>query len=133
MEGQKKNESSGVPAPRKFQQQWSTDTKYKEWLQYDANKQHMTWSFCIKTNKKNPFTTGCTNFRTSTLKRHMSSSDHVNAMIDSFEQLNFRRTVETAMDNIITITLCLLSSEYYYHQFVCLLIYYCPLSFDIDP
>ena len=62
----------------------------------------------------------------------MSSSDHVNAMIDSFEQLNFRRTVETAMDNIITITLCLLSSEYYYHHFVCLLIYYCPLSFDID-
>jgi hypothetical protein len=33
IEGQKKNESSGVPAPRKFQQQWSTDTKYKEWLQ----------------------------------------------------------------------------------------------------
>jgi hypothetical protein len=30
IEGQKKNESSGsvgVPAPRKFQQQWSTDTK----------------------------------------------------------------------------------------------------------
>jgi hypothetical protein len=38
IEGQKKNESlgsapAGVPAPRKFQQQWSTDTKYKEWLQ----------------------------------------------------------------------------------------------------
>ena len=43
IEGQKKNElsgSAGVPAPRKFQQQWSTDTKYKEWLQNDANKQH---------------------------------------------------------------------------------------------
>jgi hypothetical protein len=39
VEGQKKNESSGVPAPRKFQQQWSTDTKYKERLQYDAKKQ----------------------------------------------------------------------------------------------
>ena len=30
IEGQKNNESSGVPAPCKFQQQWS-DTKYKEW------------------------------------------------------------------------------------------------------
>ena len=48
----KKNESSGVAASRKFQQQWSTDTKYKEWLQYNANKQHMTCSFCTKTNKK---------------------------------------------------------------------------------
>jgi hypothetical protein len=58
IEGQKKNESSGsagVPAPRKFQQQWSTDTKYMEWLQYDANKQHMTCSFCIKTNLKKSF------------------------------------------------------------------------------
>ena len=100
----KKNESSGsagVPAPRKFQQQWSTDTKYKEWLQYDANKQHMTCSFCIKTNKKYPFTTGCTNFRTSTLTRHMSLSDHVNAMIDSVEQLNFRRTVETEIQTLL--------------------------------
>jgi hypothetical protein len=84
-EGQKKNESSGsagVPAPRKFQQQWSTDTKYKEWLQYDANKQHMTCSFCIKTNKQNPSLCVC------------------------------------CLLNIITITLCLLSSEYYYHHFV---------------
>jgi len=55
IEDQKKNElsgSAGIHAPRKFQQQWSTDTKYKKWLQYDANKQHMTCSFCIKTNKK---------------------------------------------------------------------------------
>lgn len=54
IEGQKKNESSvsaGVPAPHKFQQQWSTDTKYKEWLQYDANKQHMTCPIFISSTK----------------------------------------------------------------------------------
>lgn len=84
---------------RKFQHQWTTDSKYKEWLQYDPKDEQMTCSVCIKTNKKNPFTQGCRNFRTSTLTRHMSSSDHVNAMKDSVEQVNFRRTIETAMDD----------------------------------
>ena len=32
IEGQKKNESSGVPAPRKFQQQWSSEYYYHHFV-----------------------------------------------------------------------------------------------------
>lgn len=87
-------------APRKpFQKTWLTDSKYKDWLLYDEKKNHMTCSFCIKSKRQNPFTVGCTNYRTSTLTRHMSSADHVNSMKDSVEQVNFRRTYETAFEN----------------------------------
>ena len=56
-------EPKAKAARRKFQSIWLE--KYK-WLRYD-NTKGMLCSICIECSKANPFTSGCTNFRTSTL------------------------------------------------------------------
>ena len=48
------------------------------WLQYEAGK--MTCKFCVTEGKDNPFTSGCTNFRHSTLLRHAKSVQHKAAL-----------------------------------------------------
>lgn len=74
---------------RQFQVKWLTDDRFKNWLVYDEKNASMTCRICTKMSKKNPFTTGCTNFRTSTLIRHQTSADHTNAISDTSEQSNF--------------------------------------------
>lgn len=81
---------------RDFQQKWLTDHRYKSWLLYDESKHVMRCSLCISTGKTNPFVTGCCNYRTSTLNRHMSSVDHTNAVVDKVEQSQFKKKVQTA-------------------------------------
>ena len=49
--------------------------------------------------KTNPFTTGCTNFRTSTLLRHQSLTDQSNALCEKEQQQTFRQAVKTAFDS----------------------------------
>jgi len=63
-------------ARRNFQSTWLE--KFK-WLQYD-NTEGMLCSICIESSKANPFTSGCINFRTSTLTRHIESQDHQNVL-----------------------------------------------------
>ncbi|CAH3165870.1 unnamed protein product [Porites evermanni] len=77
-------------AKRNFQDSWLE--KYK-WLKYDPPKDHsLTFcSCCQQSGKSNPFTTGCINYGTSTLVRHIESQDHRNAlqeieMTESFQE-----------------------------------------------
>lgn len=83
---------------REFQSKWLKDERFKNWLIHDDNKSVMQCSLCLKMGKKNPFVTGCMNFRTSTLERHMSSSDHQNALTDQRSQSSFQASFKSAFD-----------------------------------
>ena len=50
------------------------------------------------TGKRNPFVTGCHNFKTSTLDRHMSSADHVNSLFDRKQADKLKSTVHSLYD-----------------------------------
>ena len=69
-------EPKAKAARRNFQSIWLE--KYK-WLRYD-NTKGMLCSICIESSKANPFTSGCTYFRTLTLTRHIESQDHQNTL-----------------------------------------------------
>ena len=71
---QSSEQKSNLPK-QNFQQSWLK--KYK-WLKFDPPK-GMFCSLCQKSKKSNPFTTGCANYRTSTLVCHIESQDHQNA------------------------------------------------------
>lgn len=52
----------------------------------------MFYSCCQQSGKSNPFTSGCINYRISTLVRHIESQDHRNAlqeieMAESFQEI----------------------------------------------
>ena len=61
---------------RRFQEKWLS--LYK-WLKYDDNA--MFCKVCIDRNRQNTFTTGSTNFRTSSLNEHMKGIDHKTALM----------------------------------------------------
>ena len=67
------SEPKAKVAKRNFQDTWLK--KYK----YDPLK-GMFCSCCQQSGKSNPFTSGCINYRTSTLVRHVESQDHRNAL-----------------------------------------------------
>ena len=46
------------------------------WLKYDEAKYAMYCTLCQDNGKTNSFTAGNSNFRTSTLKKHVVHSDH---------------------------------------------------------
>ena len=62
-------EQKAKAARRNFQSTWLE--KFK-WLRYD-NTKSLLRSICIGSSKANPFTSGCINFRTSTLTYHAES------------------------------------------------------------
>ena len=64
----------------KFNIRWLNDYS---WLKHDSEK-GMLCELCIRFGKHSSFTTGCTNFRTSSLTRHAESSEHRNALLASF-------------------------------------------------
>ncbi|KAH3787823.1 hypothetical protein DPMN_165952 [Dreissena polymorpha] len=55
---------------RGFQRIWLTNERFKSWLSYDKKENQMKCTLCVSTGKINPFVSGCSNFRTSTLDRH---------------------------------------------------------------
>lgn len=67
----------------------------------------MTCTVCIKTGKKNPFTTGCTNYQHSTLTRHESSNDHR----DGLKNLALQKNFQTALRNVSGQDICLQSMK----------------------
>ena len=69
--------------------------KTYSWLMYEDGK-GMLCDLCLKSSKKNPFTAGCTNYRTSTLARHLESHDHTQAMRDSVHQSEFTNAESAA-------------------------------------
>ena len=107
-------EPNAKAARRNFQSTWLE--KYK-WLRCD-NTKGMLCSICIESSKANPFTCGCTNYRTSTLSRHIESQDHQNALKEVQMASNFQRAVvnsvtfqEKAVVSALR-TVYLLSKEY---------------------
>lgn len=75
---------------RNFQQRWLQD---HAWLRYTDGK--MFCHFCQQANKNNPFgQKGCVNFRTSTLTRHLSSTDHKNALQEENMRAKFTSSQE---------------------------------------
>ena len=74
------NDQSSEPKSKlpegNFQQSWLE--KYK-WLKFDPLK-GMFCSLCQKSKKSIPFTTGCANYRTSTLVCHIERQDHQNTI-----------------------------------------------------
>ena len=67
--------SSGCVKPsqsKTFKKSW-----LKKWPWLKLNERGlMLCTLCIKHNKFNTLTAGCSNYRTSTLERHIASSDH---------------------------------------------------------
>ena len=83
------SEPKAKVAKRSFQDSWLE--KYK-WLKYDPPK-GMFCSCCQQSEKLNPFTSGCTNYRTSTLVRHIESQDHRNALQEDEMANSFQEAV----------------------------------------
>ena len=94
------DESSSVSKKVKydhtFQQEWLEDWP---WLRHDTKG--MSCYLCIKHKKRNTMTTGhCNNYRTSTIDRHVESTDHITAkraeaLSRDFEQVSRFRLVKT--------------------------------------
>ena len=92
-------ETQSVSAKKRdFQRKWLDDSRFKNWLTYDDEKNVMQCRSCISTGKRNPFVTGCQNFKTSTLDRHMSSADHLNSLLDRKQADQLNSTVHSLYD-----------------------------------
>ena len=73
---QESKASSSTSTVRKLRPAWKN---VNPWLQYDKEK-GMSCSICAKHQKNNAFTKGTTNFRSSTLERHVAHHDHADAL-----------------------------------------------------
>lgn len=84
-----KNAAGNQEKP-KFQTKW---LKLNPWLTYDAEKDIMRCKLCIKCNFSNSMALGCNNFKTTTLTRHIDSSDHKRALRAETERENLEKTI----------------------------------------
>ena len=90
---------------RKFQSNWLTTFP---WLRYDSEKNAMTCDVCVKCKRNNTFTHGNQNFKTSSLKDHIKSTDHQTALIVPNLQDNLKKSQEkqqSGKDRAVTIAL----------------------------
>lgn len=78
---------------RKFNTRWLSDYS---WLKHDSEK-GMLCELCICFGKQSSFTTGCTNFRASSLTRHAESAEHRNALLASNMQTDLKRAMARAL------------------------------------
>lgn len=62
------------------------------WLRYNENTNTMTCNLCLRSIQRNTFTFGNKNFKTSSLKDHIKSSDHQTAMIVHSLQENLKKS-----------------------------------------
>lgn len=85
----------GPVVVKKFQPKWLT--LYNTWLRYDSHENRMFCELCKKSGLKNAMTEGTSNFRTSTLNRHVTSADHQRALIAPFEKTNLKKAVNKAL------------------------------------
>ncbi len=79
---------------RRFQKEWLQ--KYS-WLRFSPEKNAMFCSICSDRAVVNPFTTGCQNWRTSTLQRHVASAEHRQTVRDQTAEANMARILDKAM------------------------------------
>lgn len=70
--GKKKRDRSRESPMKNFQAGW---IKIWPWLELNENEA-MVCKYCTVNNQTNAFTVGCTNFRTSSVRRHAGTRDH---------------------------------------------------------
>lgn len=76
-----------------FQNSWK-----KDWPWLDTNeKGEMLCKYCIENKVSNSFTTGCTNFRTSTLARHVTTTDHKLSVVARSQGKSLEKTVKNVI------------------------------------
>ena len=72
------NQKTQKSISRKFQHKWLV---LYPWLKYTNESNLMTCRVCINAGRKNMFTEGSKNFKTSALSDHQKSNDHQTALI----------------------------------------------------
>ena len=90
-------ETSATKKPKfdhQFQEKWRAKWA---WLVKNDDGIGMTCDICSKCDKSNSFTTGCTNFRTSTIERHVITHDHQEAVKAQTMQRGF---LQASLDNL---------------------------------
>ncbi|KAJ8381380.1 hypothetical protein SKAU_G00021580 [Synaphobranchus kaupii] len=68
---------------------------------------------CINKSKANSFTSGCDNFRTSTLERHVKSKDHRDALMESDGEKAMQSMLQRAMNEDEEATIKALQTVYF--------------------
>ena len=76
----------------KFQGKWLQENA---WMNFENGKMFCT--ICKEQGKDNALSSGCTNFRTSTLKRHIQSSDHTKAVREHSMHTEFQQASVNAL------------------------------------
>ena len=89
------NEKGNLP---KCQKQAKWLKSYGNWLKYDEEKNQMYCTLCQEGKLKNTMAQGTNNFKTTTIDRHLKSSDHRTAL--SFPKA--KQDMSTAIDNADT-------------------------------
>ena len=74
-----------------FQESWK-----QKWPWIKNTESGMFCTLCEKHKKCNKFTTGCKNFRTSTLERHIVSVDHQHSVSEEAMREDFSKAVTVA-------------------------------------
>lgn len=88
METLDRDGKTGAPK-RKFNSNWT-----KIWLYLKDNK--MYCKECLKGGKTNSFTEGCITFRTSSINRHESTSDHTTCV----QSVNLKADMQKAIKRV---------------------------------
>lgn len=79
-------------AAKSFCQSWLQEFK---WLEYAEGQ--MKCKVCREAKKSSPMVSGCTNFRKSTLTRHLESTEHKQATQEKLLRRNFQQSYEQAL------------------------------------
>lgn len=79
---------------RNFNKDWLTK---HSWLEFKDGR--MFCGPCTKQKKVNVFTEGCTNFRTTTLDRHLASGDHRQAIKDMVASTTMHKMMKKQLDS----------------------------------
>ena len=91
------DQTAAKPSESKACREFRDDClKNHPWLEYDGHK--MTCKTCVAEGKDNPFTSGCTNLRHSTLVRHMQTNQHK----ASLEAVSLRSTMNKQTMSVIS-------------------------------
>ncbi len=98
---------------RTFQDKWLLDPAKKTWLRYDVKMKLMFCTICQEQHKKNTFTKGTNNFRTSTLTRHVESSDHQEALNEIALRHDFETSFSRSMSEKEQATLMQMKTIYW--------------------
>ena len=100
---------SGQPK-RTYLPKWE---RIYSWLEYDDKVQLMTCRICKSKGRKNVFTTGSSNFKTSTLEDHQKTKDHQTAMIAPMLEKHMEKAQNKAQSDAEKGVLVALEAAYF--------------------